>query len=151
MVVNNFEDCFGNEEAQGAILPRVVEDLEHPEDGGRVDNFVLVFGLVLDVEVNHVEEQVQDATVLRVQQRLEDKHEELFIQSVKGDFPHIALILNQINAESFLLRLCQVLLNRFGQLGQLLFNLNVVVMFRVIELMQVNRGLDCDCFVGALG
>lgn len=84
----------------------MVQNLKHPKDSGRVNDLVLVFSLMFDVEVDHVEQQVENATVFGVQQRLEDKHEELFIKCVKGDLSHIALILDQINAQSFLLRLC---------------------------------------------
>jgi len=57
----------------------MVQNLQHPEDSSRIDNFILIGCWVLDIEINHVKQQVQNDAVLRVKECLEDKHEELFI------------------------------------------------------------------------
>jgi hypothetical protein len=57
----------------------MVQNLQHPEDSSRIDNFILIGCWVLDIEINNVKQQVQNDAVLRVKECLEDKHEELFI------------------------------------------------------------------------
>ena len=89
MVVDDLQDCLGGQQTQIVILLVLVNDLEHPENGARVDDLLLVRCLVLDVEVYHVQELVQDSPVFRVQQRLENVHEEFLIELVKF---HLTLV-----------------------------------------------------------
>ena len=96
MVVHYSQYRLGNQKTQVPILPVPVQDLKHPKNGSSVDNFLLVLSLMFDVEVNHVEQQIQYSYVAAVEQSLEDKHEELFVQPVQNNIALVTLIFAQV-------------------------------------------------------
>ena len=58
MIVNHFQHSLGGKQAQIVIFFLLVNDLEHPQYGARIDDFSLVGRLMLDVEVDHVQKLV---------------------------------------------------------------------------------------------
>ena len=67
VVIHNFQYCLGRQQAQVTIFFVRVNDLEHPEDGARVDDIYLVRCVMFYVKVYHVEKLVKDPPVFRVQ------------------------------------------------------------------------------------
>jgi hypothetical protein len=80
-----------------------IEDLKHPKYSCCIDYFLLIFSRVFDIEVDHVEQQIQDPNIATIQQGLEHKHEELLIEAVQDDFSLITFNFAQVNAKLFLI------------------------------------------------
>ena len=66
MVVDDFKYCFSRQKTQVRILFVRVNYFEHPKDRARVDYVLLVRRVVLDIEVYHIDQLVEDSSILGV-------------------------------------------------------------------------------------
>ena len=89
MVVDDFKHCFGRQKTQVCVLFVRVNYFKHPKDRARVDHVLLVRCVVLNIEVYHVDQLVQDSSILGVQKCLENVHEKFFIELIELEFTFV--------------------------------------------------------------
>ena len=96
MVIDNFQDCFCGQQAQVTVFFVRVDNLEHPQDRAGYNDIFLIRSVMLDVEVDHVEELVENPAVFRVKQGLENVHEEFLVELVKYEFALVQLVIEHV-------------------------------------------------------
>ena len=161
MVHDDLQHRLRRKETQIGVFLVSVDYPEHPEDRGWVDHFLLVGCLVLDVEIDHIEQLVEDAPILRIEERLEDVHEKLLAACVQVKLPLIELIVEHVDREHALFLFSQGLLGSALFLGLTALRARLARRPRLIrrpeiqvgkvELAQVPCGFLSAGLVGFLG